>query len=198
MHHTLFSVRTLFIGVTLVAILLAAWVRFTQRSVRIRSPDEKDVPDLSLIDDNARAKCIAVVGARNDVQIVMQLEVFAIQNRQAHRIDTFAFERAESLESGDFDDRAVMILLIDSEDDPHRYINLDAQDVYRSSGETEPFTCSFSREYSATWRGTMLQSHDYVMYAEGNAPVELMDRTTLESFVRDREGCYIVVVAILK
>lgn len=198
MNRTSFSVRALFIGVTLIAILLAAWGRFTQRSVRIRSPDEKDVPDLSRIDDNARAKCIAVVGAKDDVQIVMQLEVFAVQNRKSHRIHTFEFERAQSPESGEFDDRAVMILLMDSENGPYRYINLNAQPVYRYSGETDPFTCPFSREYSATWRGTMLQSHDYVIYAEGNAPVELTDRTTFESFVRDHEGCYIVVNAVLK
>ena len=193
-----YSILSLFLAVTVVAVIFASWKAATRKFVTVRLVAESDI-EPSIFPDDGLTPVAAIIG-RDEHQIHVSLSMHAIQKGQVADIGDYSFMRRPILPNDFFrEGSGAVVMSLANESTPRGnsfrwdFDNVDEGRGY-AGGSTNPFPC----DHSATFEGTLLEGASYVIHAQGDRLVDFDRRMTLQRFVKRNQGNYFVILAELE
>jgi len=196
-----FTLKQLSIAVALVAVLLGNWVGFIRKAVTIRparGDDEIRESYFGIDGEDAEIRNIAVAKGTFTKSTRLSASLIAVQGGQSREINGFTVGRTPN-EIGSLPWKTLTITLaLGSRDTPNgRVVQRGSVGHSRGGGAGSEWPITFASNFSNTFADSITPDREYIIYAEGDAKIDLSPSMTVAEFAKANAGNYLVVTAQL-
>ena len=196
-----FTLRQLFVGIAVVAILLGIWVGWIRKVVTIRPAGDSDPVRgryFGIDDENANIRNIAVANGTFTKSTWLSASLSAVQGGQVQELNAFTVGRSPN-QIGSLPWEPLKITLaLGSWDTPNgTIVQLGSVGFSRGTGRSGEMPVSIPSKFSSSFEGSITPGREYIIYAEGDARIVMSRDMTVAEFAQSNAGNYLVVTAQL-